>query len=182
MAALTPHRRLRTSPAFAPALLAILAVVAAHPLAARPLAAQDYARTTTGTRILEAPNGVSIRVLVEAANLGGPEVEMGEITFPVGSGATPPGESSPRAHRHGAVEIFYVLEGTLDHIVNGESHVIGAGGVAVVRPGDTVVHRVVGDTPVRALVIWAPGGEVARIAPAFRERPIGPGGDVGGRP
>lgn len=52
----------------------------------------------------------------------------------------------------------------------------------MVRPGDTVVHRVVGDTPVRALVIWAPGGEVERIAPAFRERPMGPGGDGAGRP
>ncbi|HUF69250.1 MAG TPA: hypothetical protein VMM79_11470 [Longimicrobiales bacterium] len=56
------------------------------------------------------------------------------------------------------------------------------GSARMVRPGDTVVHRVVGDTPVRALVIWAPGGEVERIAPAFRERPMGPGGDGAGRP
>lgn len=138
--------------------------------------AQDYAKATGGTRILEGANGFSIKVLVEAANLGGPEVEIGEITFPVGSGATPQGATAPRGHSHGAVEIFYVLEGTLDHIVNGESHVIEPGGVGIVRPGDQVVHRVVGDTPVRALVVWAPGGEVDRIAPSFRERPIRSGG------
>ena len=141
-----------------------------------PLAAQDYERVTEGTRILESPGGLSIKVLVEAANLGGSEVEIGEITFPVGSGATPAGADTPRGHGHGAIEIFYVLEGTLDHIVNGESHVVEPGGVAIVRPGDQVVHRVVGDAPVRALVIWAPGGEVARIAPGFQERPVGGGG------
>lgn len=132
--------------------------------------AQTYEKATLGTRILEAGGGLTIKVLVEAANLGGSEVEIGEITFPVGAGASGGG------HRHGAIEIFYVLEGELDHIVNGESHRLTAGGVGIVRSGDEVVHRVVGDTPVKALVIWAPGGEVGRIAPGMRERPIGSGG------
>jgi len=141
--------------------------------------AQTYERATTGTRILEGGNGLTIKVLVEAANLGGDEVEIGEITFPVGSGATPAGATGPRGHRHGSVEIFYVLEGTLDHIVNGESHIIQPGGVGIVRSGDEVVHRVVGETPVRAVVIWAPGGEVGRIAPGFRQRPVGSGEGTG---
>ena len=30
----------------------------------------------------------------------------------------------------------------------------------------------IGEAPVEALVIWAPGGEVERIAPGFNVRPI----------
>jgi mannose-6-phosphate isomerase-like protein (cupin superfamily) len=128
---------------------------------------QEYSRATRGTRYLES-GGLSIKMLVEAANLGGAEVELGEITFPVGSGA------NRRSHTHGRVEIFYILSGRLDHIVNERSHVLEPGMVGIVRPGDGVVHRVQGDEPVRALVIWAPGGEADRIAPFFEERPLDP--------
>jgi len=131
----------------------------------------DYAKATEGTRWLESGAGLAIKVLVESSNLGSAEVELAEITFPPGSGSAGRG-----GHRHGAIEIFYVLEGTLDHIVNGESHVLAEGGVGIVRPGDEVVHRVVGDVPVRALVIWAPGGEVDRIAPGMQQRPVRSGG------
>ena len=62
----------------------------------------------------------------------------------------------------------------LDHIVNDMSHVLEPGMVGIVRPGDTVVHRVVSDVPVKALVIWAPGGEADRIAGNFRQRPVVP--------
>ena len=44
-------------------------------------------------------------------------------------------------------------------------------GMSIVRPGDGVVHRVLSDVPVKALVIWAPGGEVDRIAGNF-QRPV----------
>lgn len=63
------------------------------------------------------------------------------------------------AHRHTAIEIFCVIEGVLGHVVNGEEHRIEPGRVGVVKPGDEVVHRVVGSSPVRALVIqrsWTP--------------------------
>jgi uncharacterized cupin superfamily protein len=127
-----------------------------------------YEKAPSGTRWLE--NGaLRIKVLVEAANLGSSDVEIGEITFPVGM-------SPARGHRHGAIEIFYVLEGELDHVVNGTSHLLKPGMVGIVRPGDEVIHRVASSVPVRALVIWAPGGEVARIAPAFQQRPIGADG------
>lgn len=127
----------------------------------------EYARSSTGTRWLEGRNGLAIKMLVEQSNLGGSEVEIGEIAFPIGAGRTGGG------HRHTRVEIFYVLDGELDHVVNGESHVLSPGMVGIVRPGDEVIHRVTSDVPVRALVIWAPGGEADRIAPGFRERPIG---------
>lgn len=125
-----------------------------------------YDAATRGTRWLEGSNGFSIKVLVEASNLGGGEVEIGEITFPPGTGA------NRRSHTHGRVEIFYILSGRLDHMVNGESHVLEPGMVGIVRPGDGVVHRVLGDSPVRALVVWAPGGEVERLSNFLEERPV----------
>ena len=126
---------------------------------------EQYEKATEGTRYLESRNGqLVIKVLVEEANLGSGEVEIAEITFPAGSRG---GD-----HRHGAIEIFYVLSGTLEHVVNGESHMVGPGEVGIVKPGDAVAHRVPGDEAVKALVIWAPGGEVGRIAPGFNVRPI----------
>lgn len=133
---------------------------------AAPLSAQDYQRATTGTRVLEGDGGFAIRMLVEASNLGSGDVEIGEITFPAGS-------NPQRPHTHGSIEIFYVLEGRLDHVVDGESHLLDPGMVGIVRPGSEVMHRVPGDEPVRALVIWAPGGEADRIAPFFRVTPLG---------
>lgn len=142
---------------------------------ALPLAAQTYTPATAGTRWLETESGsLAIKVLVESTNLGGAEVEVGEIVFA-------PRTLPSGSHRHGAVEIFYVLEGTLEHVVNGVTHVLTPGMVGIVRPGDAVTHRVPGDEPVRALVVWAPGGEVDRIAPGFEQRPVG-GGAPGGGP
>lgn len=152
----------------APGSRALLTAVVAL-LFATPLAAQDYQRATEGTRLLVGDVGFSIKMLVEAENLGSGEVEVGEITFPA---RTLPA----RPHAHQAIEIFYILEGELDHVVNGESHRLRPGMVGIVRPEDDVIHRVPGDVPVRALVIWAPGGEADRIAPFFQEEPVGTGG------
>jgi quercetin dioxygenase-like cupin family protein len=134
-------------------------------LAAVPAAAQDYDPAGAGTRILEGRGGFSIKMLVEQSNLGGSEVEIGEITFPVGT-------EGGSGHVHGSVEIFYILTGEFDHIVNGAHHVLRPGMVGIVRPGDEVVHRVLSDEPVRALVIWAPGGEAAGLERFLTERPI----------
>ena len=125
-----------------------------------------YEPATEGTRVLESSSGAVIKVLVEASNLGGDEVELSEITFP------PSPAAAPRGHTHGRVEVLYILSGELDHVVNGVSHRLRTGMVGLVRPGDDVVHRVVSAEPVKALVVWAPGGEAARLAPSMRERPL----------
>ena len=125
----------------------------------------EYEKATEGTRILEGAGGLSIKVLVEQSNLGSAEVEVGEITFPAGS--------QGRDHLHQAIEIFYVISGQMNHVVNGTDHVLGPGEVAIVKPGDTVSHKVVGEEEVKALVIWAPGGEADRIARGFKVKPIG---------
>jgi mannose-6-phosphate isomerase-like protein (cupin superfamily) len=127
-----------------------------------------YARSSAGTRQLTLGGGLSIKLLLEAGNLGSSELEVAEITFPVGANA-------PTGHRHGSTEIFYVVEGVLGHVVNGTEHRLEPGMVGVVKPGDSVIHRVLSDVPVKAVVLWVPGGEANRIAPVDRWTPL-PGG------
>ncbi len=113
--------------------------------------------------IYESPaSGTTIRMLLDERNLGGAEIEIGEITFA-------PGTRSG-SHPHGSTEIFYVLSGELEHEVNGVTHVLKPGMLGFVRPPDEVNHKVPGDAPVKALVIWAPGGEAGRILSRWEKR------------
>ncbi|MGE0483807.1 MAG: cupin domain-containing protein [Gammaproteobacteria bacterium] len=115
----------------------------------------DHDVISHGTRNLVA-GPVNIRMLAEAANLGRGDVEVGELNLPVeyGEGA---------AHAHGSLELFYVVAGTLGHEVNGVAHALSPGMLGIVQPGDTVRHSVIGTTPVKAVVIWVPGGEADRL-------------------
>lgn len=125
-----------------------------------------YRSATAGTRSFATPGGFSLKMLVEAANLGGSEVELGELTLPAnykGSG-----------HLHGSIEIFYILSGELTHVVNGQGAVLAPGMVGIVRPGDSVEHIVASDKPVKMLVIWVPGGEAERILGSRETEPIKP--------
>jgi quercetin dioxygenase-like cupin family protein len=104
------------------------------------------------------------KVLLDESNLGGKELEMTELTLSAGK--------EVGRHRHGALEIFYVLSGTLGHEVNGELHMLAPGMVGVVRPGDFVRHIVPKEADVKLLVIWAPGGEAKRILDYTKGMPI----------
>lgn len=107
--------------------------------------------------------GTRLRLLLDESNLGGKEIEIGEITFAAGADS---GD-----HVHGVTEVFYVLEGELEHIVNGKSYLLKPGMLGFVRPPDSVRHKVSEDGPCKALVIWAPGGEAARIVENWRREP-----------
>ena len=101
-------------------------------------------------------SGTQLELLLSESNLGGAEIQIGEITWP-------PGANSGD-HPHGATEIFYVLEGELEHVVDGVSEILGPGDLGFVRPPSEVNHITSPDGGrVRALVIWAPGGEGTRI-------------------
>ena len=105
--------------------------------------------------------GTELELLLSESNLGGGEVQIGVITWP-------PGANSGN-HPHGATEVFYVLEGELEHVVDGVSEILGPGDLGFVRPPSEVNHITSPDGgPVRALVIWAPGGEGTRIAGNWR--------------
>ena len=119
-------------------------------------AQQPYARSVTEATRIGAPGGpVRIDLLVDSARLGGAEVELAEITLQPNAPGAP--------HRHGTNELLYVIQGELDHTVNGQTSRLSPGMVGIVRPGDTVTHKVVSVAPVRLLVAWAPGGEGARL-------------------
>lgn len=115
----------------------------------------DYDPVSQGTRRLDRKDGADfLKILVESANLGGDEVEIAEITFPAGYRGNP--------HPHGSIEIFYVLSGQLTHLVDGEGGPLQPGEIGIVRPGDQVEHINETDALVKTLVIWVPGGEIAR--------------------
>ncbi|MBO6504203.1 MAG: cupin domain-containing protein [Kordiimonadaceae bacterium] len=126
--------------------------------------APDYEYTTKGTTIYEASNGFLAKVLVEAANLGSEDVKIAEMTFPVGYAG--------QGHLHGALEIFYVLEGRFGHSVNGVDGILEVGEVGIVKAGDTVTHSVHGDTPAKVLTIWVPGGEAAVSFDGLPSHPV----------
>lgn len=113
--------------------------------------------------VYRSPTGTTLRLLLDESNLGGAEIEIGEITFP-------PGVNSGE-HPHGSTEIFYMLSGELEHVVNGKSYLLKPGMLGFVRPPDKVNHVVPGKEPARALVIWAPGGEAHRILGRWNKVP-----------
>lgn len=124
-----------------------------------------YEAKSIGTQYLNnKKSDVIIKVLVEQSNLGSSELEIGEIFLPAGLNSA--------VHSHGAIEIFYVLSGQLEHVVNGKSYLLKPGMIGIVRPEDTVSHKVPDDEDCRALVIWTPGGEIERIQKNYNIRPI----------
>ena len=93
------------------------------------------------------------KILVDAANLGGTETRIAELTFNTDYEGQP--------HTHDAIEIFYVLSGRFGHNVNGVPGVLEPGQIGICRPGDTIIHSVEGDEPAVVLTIWLPGGAAA---------------------
>ena len=117
----------------------------------------NYQKQSTGTRILEWDdiNEIGwIKVLIEESNFGEKGVEIAEIYFPPGYQDT--------AHMHD-LELLYVLEGRLDHIVNGVSHILHPGMLGIVKSPDLVVHRTDSEKGVRVLAIWPYGKEIQKF-------------------
>ncbi|MBT8079862.1 MAG: cupin domain-containing protein [Gammaproteobacteria bacterium] len=120
-----------------------------------PAAYESYEIVSAGTMLYEWGDESDpgwIKVLIEESNLGSKGAEIAEIYFPPGY------QGEPHPHE---LEIIYVLEGELDHIVNGESHILTPGMIGVVRARDRVVHRTHSAEGVRTLIVWPLGNEVA---------------------
>ena len=109
--------------------------------------------------VYQSATGTKLRILMDQEMFRGTELEIGEITF------APNTDSGD--HVHGSTETFYVLDGTLEHIVNGHSITLTSGMIGTVRPPDKVRHKT-GPKGARALVIWAPLGEAARLASRWK--------------
>jgi quercetin dioxygenase-like cupin family protein len=108
-----------------------------------------------------APSGTTLRLMLDESNLGS-EVTLGEMVFP-------PNQDSGD-HTHGAIEMFYVVSGELDHIVNGTSHLLKPGMAGFVKPPDKVRHKT-GPAGAKVVVVWVPGEEGRRVASRWTKEP-----------
>ena len=108
-----------------------------------------------------APSGVTLRLMLDETNLG-TEVSLGEMTFPANLDS---GE-----HAHGAIEMFYVVSGEFEHVVNGKSQMLSPGMAGYVKPPDRVRHKT-GAAGAKVVVVWVPGEEGRRIASRWTREP-----------
>lgn len=132
-------------------MVVVSAVVVAQTLIAREQA--------SGSKVFMSPGGAELKVLVDAASLGGTEVEVAELTL------APNSDSGD--HRHAVTETFYLLEGDMEQVINGKPVKLTPGTVASIRSTDQVRHKA-GPNGAKVLVIWAPGGEVARVTAKWK--------------
>jgi len=119
-----------------------------------------YAYATNGVSDnIPGGRGSKWKLLVDASNLGGKELEAAEVTLPAGT--TVP------SHTHGSVEVIYVLAGVYGHEVNGRLYLLKPGMIGIVRPGDKVRHLVPRGSEAKLLILWTPAGEAEHVlAPA----------------
>jgi quercetin dioxygenase-like cupin family protein len=107
------------------------------------------------------PSGTTLRLMLDESNVG-PEVTLGEIIFPA--------NSDSGDHKHGATEMFYIVTGELEHVVNGKSQILKPGMAGYVKPPDSVRHKT-GPAGAKAVVVWVPGDEGKKIAARWKKEP-----------
>jgi quercetin dioxygenase-like cupin family protein len=105
-----------------------------------------------------APGGTTLRLMLDETNLG-TEASLGELTFPA--------NSDSGDHTHGAIEMFYVVSGELEHVVNGRSQMLTPGMAGFVKPPDRVRHKT-GPAGAKVVVVWVPGDEGRRVASRWK--------------
>ncbi|MCG8422504.1 MAG: cupin domain-containing protein [Proteobacteria bacterium] len=167
---------------FAGALQFLLAgEPAANTERAVPKATANIATTRSGLTYQPIGKGIRwlvksdvfLKTLVERSNYGNGDVEVAELHLPKvpKSGYVVQGLE----HFHRSAEIFYVISGRMGHIINGKKHIIEPGQVGIVHGGEKIIHTVEGDEPVKAIVIWVPGGEADNLVEnlRFNVQPIG---------
>ena len=111
--------------------------------------------------LYRAPGGTTLRLLLDDSNVGA-EVSMAEMTFP-------PNLDSAE-HTHAAIEMFYVVSGELEHVVNGKSEILKPGMAGYVKPPDKVRHKT-GAAGAKVVAIWVPGAEAKRIVARWTREP-----------
>src|SRR5215213_409358 len=123
-----PCRRRRRIAAMYMSRMIGMAVVAGAVAGAALAAQSEPAQGAT----YRAPSGTTLRLMLDETNVG-PEVTLGEMIFP-------PNQDSGD-HQHGAKEMFYVVSGELEHVVNGKSQFLKPGMAGYVNPPDKVRHK-----------------------------------------
>ena len=100
-----------------------------------------------------------MHVVADEKEVRGSEVEIVELTLPP--------NSDSGDHRHAVTETFYVLQGEMEQVINGTPVKLGAGMAATIRSTDQVRHKS-GPNGAKVLVVWAPGGEIARVTARWK--------------
>lgn len=133
---------------------------------------------TTPTRDPDRMGVGQFTMVLEQQNSGSKAVEIGfytqsktrfddsgsEITYDCEGNSVKVDYSSESAyHFHESQEIFYILDGTYrqEFYSPRQTYTYGPGDIAVIREGDLVRHIAL--TDVKAVAVWAPGGEVNRL-------------------
>jgi mannose-6-phosphate isomerase-like protein (cupin superfamily) len=91
-------------------------------------------------------NGAQIRHVLKGQLATGESLEVHETTLAPGGAPHPP-------HHHVHSEMWLIREGTVEIMVNGVSHRLGAGSVGFVRSNDEHGIKNVGDTPATYFVV-----------------------------
>ena len=138
-------------------MIRFLTILGLAACVATDVGAQGTAKSPT----YRSPGGATLTLLLDDRNVG-PEVTVGELTFPPN---TDSGE-----HAHGAIEMFYVLSGELEHVVNGKSELLKPGMAGYVRPPDKIRHKT-GSAGAKVVVIWIPGDEAKKIVARWTKEP-----------
>lgn len=136
----------------------ILGIAMAVLAGSAPAGAQPDALQGT---VYRSPGGTTLRLLLDETNVG-PEVTLGEMVFA-------PNQDSGD-HQHGAKEMFYVVTGELEHVVNGKSQILKPGMAGYVNPPDKVRHKT-GPSGAKVVVVWVPGEEGRKIASRWKREP-----------
>jgi quercetin dioxygenase-like cupin family protein len=125
------------------------------------LSATAGAQSDKQGTLYRSPGGSTLRLILDETNVGA-EISVGELTFPP--------NSDSGDHAHGAIEIFYVLSGELEHVVNGKSVILKPGMVGYVKPPDKIRHKT-GPAGAKVVVMWVPGAEANKIASRWTKEP-----------
>jgi mannose-6-phosphate isomerase-like protein (cupin superfamily) len=91
-------------------------------------------------------NGAQIRHVLRGQLATGESLEVHETTLPPGGAPHPP-------HHHVHSEMWLIREGTVEIMVNGASHRLGAGSVGFVRSNDEHGIKNIGDAPATYFVV-----------------------------
>lgn len=121
-----------------------------------------FVRPQDTTTYVDPVSKSEIRVVIDQQLGGTSEVTVAELVIP-------PGVDVPD-HIHQSTEIFYILSGELEQTSDGKVQKLTAGMSCLVPANTTTHHKVTSKEPVRALVVWAPGGEEKRIVAGWQKK------------
>ena len=125
------------------------------------LGGRAMGQASTTNTIYRSPGGTTLKLMLDESNVGS-EVTVGEMVFP-------PNQDSGD-HQHGAIEMFYVISGELEHVVNGQSYILKPGMAGYVKPPDKIRHKT-GPAGAKVVVVWVPGEEGKKIAARWKKEP-----------